>query len=134
MKGGKAVKGGQPRATPNDAQPSRSVLLPEVVVHLSRWNPLPGVDLGSREIDVGESFGRKEAIEVLCCGLWDHSSGPSRGPEFLPAERIECKTGKTRKCRLANFLNPPLESIRQMQHRGAKNAYGLAHRQEESAR
>jgi len=41
------------------------VLLPEVVAHLFRWNPLAGVDLGGGPIDMGESFGRKKVIEVL---------------------------------------------------------------------
>jgi hypothetical protein len=41
------------------------MLLPEVVSHLFRWNPLASVDLSSSPIDMGESFGRKEVIEVF---------------------------------------------------------------------
>jgi len=50
---------------PTYPQQSRFLLLLEVVAHLFCWNPLAGVDLGGGPIDVGESFGRKEVIEVL---------------------------------------------------------------------
>ena len=50
---------------PAYAQHSCIALLSEVVSHLLRWNTLAGVDLSGGSINVGESFGRKEVIEVL---------------------------------------------------------------------
>jgi hypothetical protein len=50
---------------PDQDKHSCLALLSEAVSHLLRWNTLAGVDLSGGSINVGESFRRKEAIEVL---------------------------------------------------------------------
>jgi hypothetical protein len=60
-----AQRGHRPPAVPAYVRRSRYVFLSKVIAHLLRWNTLAGVDLSSGLIDVGESFRRKEVIEVF---------------------------------------------------------------------